>query len=180
MVAGLPADEAEALDAARRHHHHAPLLERVARHPRLPESRSQCFQASQQGARCCHRSDAASHPQRAVGLARRIRQQRHREMLFVAERSSLFDAAVPDDEDLGAQSADALDEGFDAGDLLLAEQAAEVADEHEHGRSIGPEVSHADLAPVGIAQHERIEYVSGHGVHEAESTRPPSRTTSRG
>ena len=52
--------------------------------------------------------------------------------------------------------------------VLAAEQSAEVAQEHEHRRTLVEEVAEAPLPPLGVAQSQILQraHVHAHSVDE--------------
>ena len=78
-------------------------------------------------------------------------------------RHGLFDAALADHNEVRPHRLHTVYQGTDSGYLLPAQQTAKVTNEHQHRDPVGPQLSEADPAPLGIEGDHVVENVR-HGA----------------
>ena len=91
-----------------------------------------------------------------------VDEDRERDPLVSGERRGVLAAAGPDGDHLGALRLELLVLVAQLRGVLAAEQSAEVAEEHEDHRAVGPVVPEAVGRAVGVGQRHVREGVEIH------------------
>ena len=141
MIARAPAGVLVSRSPVRQDHDRAALLPGIALDGALAVTAGQGAHGVQDRGGSKRRGEASLHGEGGEGAAARVDVQRKRDMLLGLEGPGLLGPAGRDHRD---RDADPLELGGDAaqlGDLLSAEQSAEVTDEDEQGGAIAPELS---------------------------------------
>jgi hypothetical protein len=100
---------------------------------------------------------AIGEARRAEGLERGVGVERARVARDVAEALQVPGCSRPDDDERGAALGYRGLACRQVNDLLTAEDSAEVADEGEDGRSVGPGAAERDGAALGVEDRKARE-----------------------